>query len=40
MAELPVSDILELLLARVDAWTTRHRDDLTLVVLRYRGQGG
>jgi sigma-B regulation protein RsbU (phosphoserine phosphatase) len=37
VAELPAEDILELLLTRVDAWTTRHRDDLTLVVLRYRG---
>jgi DNA-binding LacI/PurR family transcriptional regulator/serine phosphatase RsbU (regulator of sigma subunit) len=37
LAELPVQDILEDILARVDAWTSRRRDDLTLVVLRYRG---
>ncbi|HTV24522.1 MAG TPA: PP2C family protein-serine/threonine phosphatase, partial [Polyangiaceae bacterium] len=40
LAELPAVDVLELMLARVDAWTTRHRDDLTLVVLRYRGLDG
>jgi sigma-B regulation protein RsbU (phosphoserine phosphatase) len=39
-ADLPALDILELLLTRVDTWTTRQRDDLTLVVLRYRGRGG
>jgi phosphoserine phosphatase RsbU/P len=38
MALRPVSDILDHVLARVDAWTTRRRDDLTLVVLRYRGR--
>jgi phosphoserine phosphatase RsbU/P len=37
VAELPVQDILETILARVDSWTSRRRDDLTLVVLRYRG---
>jgi serine phosphatase RsbU (regulator of sigma subunit) len=37
VAELPVQDILEAILSRVDAWTSRRRDDLTLVVLRYRG---
>jgi sigma-B regulation protein RsbU (phosphoserine phosphatase) len=37
VAELPVEAILEYLIDRVDAWTTRHRDDLTVVVLRYRG---
>jgi phosphoserine phosphatase RsbU/P len=38
VAELPTEAILEYLLERVDAWTTRQRDDLTLVVLRYRGR--
>lgn len=37
VAELPVDAILERLLALVHAWTTQQRDDLTLVVLRYRG---
>jgi phosphoserine phosphatase RsbU/P len=37
VAELPAEAILDFVLARVDDWTTRHRDDLTLVVLRYRG---
>ena len=32
-----VDAILERLLALVHAWTTQQRDDLTLVVLRYRG---
>ena len=36
-ADLPVPDIVEHILAAVDAWTTRRRDDLTLLVLRYRG---
>jgi phosphoserine phosphatase RsbU/P len=40
VAELPTDAILEYILERVDAWTTRRRDDLTLVVLRYRGVEG
>jgi phosphoserine phosphatase RsbU/P len=40
VAELPTDAILEYMLERVDAWTTRRRDDLTLVVLRYRGVEG
>jgi serine phosphatase RsbU (regulator of sigma subunit) len=38
VAELPAEAILEYMIDRVDAWTTRHRDDLTLVILRYRGR--
>jgi sigma-B regulation protein RsbU (phosphoserine phosphatase) len=38
VAELPTEAIVEYMLERVGAWTTRQRDDLTLVVLRYRGQ--
>jgi sigma-B regulation protein RsbU (phosphoserine phosphatase) len=38
LALLPVADILDEILARVDAWMTRRRDDLSLVVLRYRGR--
>lgn len=37
LGDLPAADIVEQLLARLDTWTTRRRDDLTLVVLRYRG---
>ena len=37
VAELPVANILEHILACVDDWMTRRRDDQTLVVLRYRG---
>lgn len=38
VADLPAAHIVEHLLARVDAWTPRRRDDLTLVVLRYEGR--
>jgi sigma-B regulation protein RsbU (phosphoserine phosphatase) len=34
-ATLPAALILDQLLAELGAWTTRQRDDLTLVVLRY-----
>ena len=37
VAALPAADILEHVLARVESWMTRRRDDLTLVVLRYQG---
>lgn len=37
VAALPAADILEHVLARIEAWMSRRRDDLTLVVLRYQG---
>jgi sigma-B regulation protein RsbU (phosphoserine phosphatase) len=33
----PVTEICDHILAELGNWTTRQRDDLTLVVLRYRG---
>src|SRR6185436_9464469 len=37
VAEHPATAIRDHILAEVAAWTTRQRDDLSLVVLRYRG---
>jgi sigma-B regulation protein RsbU (phosphoserine phosphatase) len=37
VARAPVAEIRDYILAELGAWTTRQRDDLTLVVLRYRG---
>jgi phosphoserine phosphatase RsbU/P len=37
VAGQPVAEIRDHILAEVGAWTTRQRDDLTLVVLRYLG---
>lgn len=37
VAEHPVEAIRDHILTRVRAWTTRQRDDVTLVVLRYEG---
>jgi sigma-B regulation protein RsbU (phosphoserine phosphatase) len=37
VAQHPATAIRDHLLAELGAWTTRQRDDLTLVVLRYRG---
>src|SRR6185295_1252358 len=37
VAEQPVMAIRDHILAELGAWTTRQRDDLTLVVLRYQG---
>lgn len=37
--ERPVSQICEHLMAEVGAWTAKQRDDVTVLVLRYRGPG-
>jgi sigma-B regulation protein RsbU (phosphoserine phosphatase) len=35
VADRPVEEILDHILGQLHAWTTRQRDDITLVVLRY-----